>query len=151
MKVLRFEGFGVSVNEWKDARGMRVGNRVTAQMYKTTKYRGFIDTLIAHYFVQQSPRIEGYIDVGLKICAWRRVDSDAYIKAIFDSMEKGFIVKTDNRIRCYNIERAYHKQGEFDTIIIDAFKCKARLCDWATNAIDIPEANSWATQIPLSL
>lgn len=147
-----WKGVAVPVNRWHSARamfkpdpqkynGMKLMGRRTilgrwyAFIFETPKYKQFKKKLTRHFKLCNLPKIEKYIDVKLKTCTHRLKDSDAIIKPIFDALEDAGILKNDNRIRHFFVQRAYHKRGDYDTIVVEIYNTKDYPIEWADNAL----------------
>ena len=133
----KYRGDLVGVNKWKDCRivqnpkwkpGMNIWKRFMPSMYTSTVYKNYRKSLEN---ALKGVRLEGYYDVRLKVSMWRRKDSDAPVKAIFDALEKSEVLSNDNRIRDFHVERAYHPKNEPDILIVEIFKPRYRETPWA--------------------
>jgi Holliday junction resolvase RusA-like endonuclease len=112
--VVTWQGKAVSVNRWKDARGIqRRDGKIVAAVYERAEFRKFKADLAASL---PPLNLDGYFDLKLEVCLWKGADTGNYLKAPQDALTMAGTIRDDRYIRNVYLERTYHKRGEPDVI-----------------------------------
>jgi Holliday junction resolvase RusA-like endonuclease len=60
--------------------------------------------------------IDHPVDIRIVVSLWKRIDSDATVKAVMDTLEDAGVLADDKLIRDIVIERYYHKRDAPDQV-----------------------------------
>jgi Holliday junction resolvase RusA-like endonuclease len=89
--------------------------RGKARVYVIKQYRQGVEEMAAAFISRLDPITEP-VNIHVEISLWKRIDSDAPIKAIFDALEKAGVLKNDKQIRDFVVKREYHLRDDDDIV-----------------------------------
>ncbi|MFW6074461.1 MAG: RusA family crossover junction endodeoxyribonuclease [Chloroflexota bacterium] len=98
----------------------RLGARTIAgkaRMFSTAQYKqNKRDMAVSFSATWPSQPIDYAVDMVIKIALWKRIDSDACVKGVMDSLEDAGVVANDKQIRDIVIRREYHPRDTPDSV-----------------------------------
>lgn len=101
------------VNEWHGTH--MVGSK--PQIFATTLFeQNKSDMAVGFMVTRPMPIIEHPVDARLHVWTWKRLDSDAPIKGIFDALELAGVLRDDKQIRDFTVIRHYHPRDAPDLV-----------------------------------
>ena len=110
-----YQGRLPRVNEWHGTH--RVGQ--SARIFETTVYkRNKQDMAMGLMLTKPLMPIDFPVDALLRVNTWKRLDSDAPVKAIFDALELAGVLKDDKLIRDFAVIRSYHNRDAADSVVV---------------------------------
>ncbi len=83
----------------------------------TKKYRDFKKALINTWYNPKLKTVTKNIHLDILMLINKKRDSDSLLKPIFDALEGAKIIKNDNQIMSYYVEKRIRKSNQ-DTIIV---------------------------------
>jgi len=87
------------------------------RMVPNPAYKKFKESMAAE-FMNHAERFEGAVHVYVRMILNARMDSDSILKPLFDALELAEIVKNDNQIKSYAVNRENKKRGEPDRVVV---------------------------------
>ena len=87
------------------------------RMVPNPDYKKFKKSL-AGEFENHAERFDGEVYVYVRMSIHPAMDSDAILKPLFDALEDAGILRNDNQIRDYAVNRENKKRGEPDRVIV---------------------------------
>jgi Holliday junction resolvase RusA-like endonuclease len=111
------------LNEWHGA--ATPGGR--ARIFESPKFKaGKRDMAMSFAATRPAQPIDYPVDLVVEVSLWKRIDSDAPVKAIMDALELGGVLKDDKLVRDILTIRAYHHRDETDTVEVRLYETGAR-------------------------
>lgn len=101
------------INEWHGARAI-AGK---ARIFETTDYKkNKRDMAVSFSATRPTRPIEHRVDMLIRVFLWKRIDSDACVKGVMDSLEDAGVIANDKQIRDIVIRRDYHPRDTVDSV-----------------------------------
>ena len=101
------------VNEWHGTH--RVGQ--SAKIFETTQFKQNKNDMAVGFMVTRPKAPIDYpVDARIHVTTWKRLDSDAPVKGIFDALEIAGVLKDDKQIRDFTVIRHYHHRDAPDLV-----------------------------------
>jgi len=88
----------------------------------TRKYRNFKRALINSWIIQPQHKIKSKIYIEILFIIDKRRDADSLLKPIFDSLEAANIIKNDNQIIGYFVEKQNRLKNQPNMIKLDIYE-----------------------------
>ena len=93
----------------------RVGQ--SAKIFETTQFKqNKYDMAVGFMVTRPKAPIDHQVDARIHVWTWKRLDSDAPIKGIFDALEIAGVLKDDKQIRDFTVIRHYHHRDAPDLV-----------------------------------
>jgi len=101
------------INEWHGVH--MVGPK--PRIFETTRFKQNKRDMADGFFVTRlKAPIEHQVDARIHVWTWKRLDSDAPVKGIFDALELAGVLKDDKQIRDFTVIRHYHHRDAPDVV-----------------------------------
>ena len=115
----RWTGKAISVNQWKDARAVKVKGRWKGFMYETTPYKNFKKSIAA---MLPPSNLRGYFDLHIHAVLYHLFDTANVLKPVQDAIELSGLIVNDNQIRDVKLTRDDHERGGVDELTITLYR-----------------------------
>lgn len=103
----------------------RVGQ--SALIFGTTQFKqNKRDMAVGFMVTRPKAPIEHPVDARVEVTLWKRLDSDAPVKGIFDALEIAGVLKDDKLIRDFTIIRHYHHRDATDVVKVKLTVARVR-------------------------